>query len=402
MKKILILIMSLITIILSSSCEKSDIFVKEKEKVDSNKYDIIATWINYFEISNIVNSSDTQEIFETKVNNIVLKLMEFKINTIFLQVRAFDDAFYKSKICPVSVYCSDNENNLKFDVLETFIKICNDKRIDIHAWINPYRIRNDNDLSGISLNSYAKEIIKNNKNDEKIIITDNNIYYNPAYIENQNYILSCVREIIDNYNVKGIHIDDYFYSTTSTSIDENIYKKYLKSGGMLSLSDYRRNCIDILVSSLYQLVSIQNNLIFSISPCGDIKKNYYELYADVEKWIKNYGYADYVIPQLYYGFENENIRFNDLIDLWMSLNEENKLIIGIPLYKVGKIDLYAGSGQYEWIENENVILNQIKYSEKYDINGFAFYSSSHLYEDSANVKVESEINLILQHINVNW
>lgn len=402
MKKFFIFILSFFIVILSSSCEKSHFKFNEVEEQQLNKYDIVATWINYFEISSLVNASDTQDIFDNKINNIVVRLKEFKINTIFLQVRAFDDAFYKSKISSASIYCLNDDNTLKFDVLETFIRICKDKNIDVHAWINPYRIRNDNNAEKISLNSYAKEIIKKNINDERIIITDNMIYYNPSYIENHNYILNCVREIINNYDVKGIHIDDYFYPTTSENIDKEIYKEYQENGGKLSLSDYRRNCINIFVSSLYQLVSIQNNLIFSISPCGDIEKNFNELYADVEKWIENYGYADYIIPQLYYGFENEKLSYIEIFNIWMSFNNKKKIIIGLPLYKIGNVDIYAGAGENEWIEKENVILNQIKYSEKYDIDGFAFYSSSQLYEEYSNMKIELEIESIRQYINDNW
>ncbi len=399
MKKIKIIVLLICLLTFFTSCE--NVYIK-KENTLNYKYEMIATWINYFEIAEIVKECKTQSQFDDSIINILSKLKEFKINTIFLQVRALDDALYKSDICMVSDFCKNESNELKFDVLETFIRLCNDENIDLHAWINPYRIRNDNNIDKIKINSYAYSILQKNTGDERIIVTDNSIYYNPAYPENQNYILDCIREIIKNYNVDGIHIDDYFYPSTLKKIDEKIYNQYVNDGGVLSISDYRQNCINTLVSSIYRIVS-DNNIIFSISPCGDIDKNLNELYADVEHWSKNIGYVDYIIPQLYYGYENDYMPYDDVFSDWIKLkNNSNKVIIGLPLYKIGKTDYYAGKGKYEWIENNDIILKQILHSEKFNIDGFAFYSSSYLYKTSTDENIISERNAILKHIKENW
>lgn len=378
MKKFFILIITLVFLL--SSCT----FKEQKDDIvepDITEEKVIGTWINYNEINKMICSADTQLQFENLVKEKVNNLKEFKINTIFLQVRAFDDCFYRSELCPVSVYCKGKNNELKFDVLEAFINVCQNEYIEVHAWINPYRIRNDNDLNKIYEGSLASEFLSNENSKEKVIITDNKICYNPAYPEVQNYILNCIREIIDNYNIDGIHMDDYFYPTTFEEIDNKIYQEYLDNGGMFSKDNYRRNCINSLVSSIYSVCK-NNNLIFSVSPSADIDKNYNELYADVKLWATNAGFADYIIPQLYYGFNHETMPFEKLLNDWIKLkNSNNKIIIGLGVYKIDKVDEYAGLGKNEWIDNDDIISRQIALTEQYNADGYCFYSSSFLSEE---------------------
>ncbi len=379
--------------ILSSCTSKTEI----DEVVESP---IFATWINYNEINNLVTSSNTDDEFERKIDNVISTLNDYGINTVFLQVRAFDDCFYVSSIVPVSQYCSVNDK-LKFDVLKTFIDVSDKYDIKIHAWINPYRIRNDDKIEMIK-NPFAKEILKN-ENDERIIITENKIYYNPAYMDIQNYILRCIKEIIENYDVAGIHIDDYFYPTTSNEIDKKIYNDYVENNGQLSLAEFRRNSVNSLVSSIYTMIKKSNeNIIFSISPNADININYNNFYADVELWSKSIGYADYIIPQIYFGFQNSNANFVDLLNEWIKMKtDNNKIIIGLALYKSGNEDNYAGKGIKEWCENSNIISNQIKYSLEKGADGVSIYSASYLYSDTRNNNLIEEKNLIKDKI-INW
>ncbi len=395
MKKIISISISFILITLSlMSC------TNEEEIVKSINSPIIATWINYEEIKMIVNSSNSYDEFLDAVKNNVLKLSEYGINTIFLHVRAFDDSFYKSEITPPSDYCAVN-GNLQYDILRTFIDVCKNYDIQIHAWINPYRIRNDSDLSKIK-SSYANSILKENEKDEKIIITDNSVYYNPAYLENQQYILSCAREILNNYEIDGIHIDDYFYPIKNDEIDSIIYKKYVDSGGTQSKADFRRENVNSLVISLYNLVkSFDEKLIFSISPNANIEYNFNELYADVKLWSSESGYADYIIPQIYYGFDNSKMPFTEILKKWLELNKgENKIIIGLAVYKCGIEDIYAGTGKNEWIDNSSIISKQIKFAYESGCDGVAFYSASHLYNTSSML-VNQEKNNIKNLVN-NW
>ncbi len=382
----IIFILSLFVI--SSCSNENDDLMKNGEHSELNE-PFIATWINYNEIADLIQNADTQSEFEKIIAEKVEVLNEYKINNIFLQVRAFDDAFYSSSIVPKSKFCFNKD----IDVLKAFVEVCHSNNIKIYAWINPYRIRNDDNINEIK-NEFAVNLLENS---EKMIVTDNSIYYNPAYSDIQKYILDCVKEIIYNYEIDGIHIDDYFYPTTDASIDKKIYNEFLNSGGKLSLNDYRRNCVNSLVSALYE-ISSQNNLFFSISPNANIDINYNELYADVGLWINEYAFADYIIPQIYFGFENENMPFKDVLNDWMKYNMPNKTIVGLAVYKYNKKDIYAGQGSGEWIKNDTIISAQIKYSIEQGVKGISFYSASYLYN---NIIEENEKKRIISCVE-NW
>lgn len=398
MKKIFLLI--LVVVFLFSACT----FLSETEQDKSTENQkFIATWFTYKEIQQLCNKSESTEDLKNNINSILIALKKYKVNNIFLHVRAFDDCFYSSSIYNVSDYCQDENGDLKFDILKCFIEIAEEHNIYIHAWINPYRIRNDNQTDKIISHSFAEEILAENSDDERIIVTDNSIYYNPAYPEVQNYVLSGIREILENYNVSGIHIDDYFYPTTDEEIDKIIYSNYIKNGGVLTLDDFRRNAVNSLVSSIYSLVkTYEKDILVSISPSADIEKNYSNSYADVKLWAQNDGYADILIPQLYYGFNHSTMPFAELLNEWLELDNGNtKIVPGLAVYKAGSEDIYAQNGKNEWLENNNIIAQQI-----YNINnlsgyGWAYFSASYLFEDMGE-GVESEKNNIILCLDSIW
>ena len=383
MKKILII--ALIVLISFCSCGTEE----QKESVENDvQSKFIGVWMNYNEISDVLSDVKNENDLIQKINHILDIFMEYKINNVFLHARAFDDAFYSSEIFIQSKY-SYNADNEFIDFLSIFISCAHKKDIKMHAWINPYRISNQNDIEMIDKMSYAGKILAANPEDERIINCENGLYYNPVYTDIQNYIITGVREIIENYFVDGIHFDDYFYPTTDSAIDAAFYKEYMDSGGNFSLADLRRASVNSLILSVYSLCK-QNNITFSISPSADIVENFYKNFASVEQWITDYGYIDLIIPQMYYGFQNETMPFDSCVEEWSKYNKNNKIILGLAVYKSGAVDEYALSGENEWIENSDIISRQIQMSNNNQFAGVAFYSASYLYKENNNAKNEKE------------
>ena len=398
MKKFILVLLAVI--ILFSSCTFT---VETKEDKTEKNQKFVGVWFTYNEIKDLCKNCNSEVELKEHINEIFTEIKKYKVNNIFLHVRAFDDCFYKSSIFCVSDYCKDNDGNLKFDILHHFIKAAKEFNVSVHAWLNPYRIRNDIQIDKIPKTSYARKLLDENGNDERIIVTDNSIYYNPAYPDVQNYVLNGIREILENYEVNGIHIDDYFYPTTTEEIDKNIYNNYLNSGGTFKLADFRRNAVNSLICSIYSLVkSYNDDILVSISPSADIEKNYDNYYADVTLWTQNKGYADIIIPQLYYGFEHSTMLFNELLNKWMNLQSENsKIVIGLAVYKAGKEDIYAKSGSNEWFENTNIIANQINTIYNSNAYGWSYFSASYLYKYSSET-LKAEKENIIYAIDTIW
>ena len=395
MKKFLVIIF--IMVFLFSGCEKTT--DESTENPTQPNKNIIGVWINYNEINNLITNCETQSELDDKIISMLNEFSKYNINTIFLHSRAFDDSFYNSKIYQTSDYCINDNNELKFDILQSFIDCGSDFNIEIHAWVNPYRIRKDNNTNLINRNTLAGEWYAENTNDQRLIITNDSIFYNPAYIEVQKYVLCGIKEILDNYNVDGIHIDDYFYPTTNENIDSETYNDYIENGGKLSLADFRRQNVNSLIMSIYSLVkSYSQDLCFSISPSADIDSDYNTHYADVKLWTSQKGYADYIIPQIYFGFEHETMPFESVVDEWIKLKTDNtKIAIGLSAYKSGEFDAYAKSGSNEWVENSDILKRQISLIESIDLlDGYSYYSSSYLTNDyNENLKQE-RLNIVSQ------
>ncbi len=128
---------------------------------------------------------------------------------------------------------------------------------------------------------------------------------------------------------------------------------------------------------LYDTVKEKDErLLFGISPQGNIRADYETQYADVRKWGSESGFCDYIVPQIYYGFDNETMPFLTTLEEWLKLTDESvvSLIIGLAAYKLGREDKWAGSSaELEWINDPDIINKQIDAVEASEANGYAIY-----------------------------
>lgn len=336
-------------------------------KAISDEDSFIFTWMTYSELR-VTPENKKEDDYKRYIEKYFVNMKEAGVTDCFVQVRPFADSMYPSDIFPLSAYAENAEN---FDVFSAVIEVAEEYGVRIHAWINPYRISSDPDF----------EIQESFKILESSIIRlSTGVYFNPASLEAQKLILSGVEEILTKYNVSGIHTDDYFYPENIDGEDSKQYSQYKKQGGKKELSQWRRENVNSLISALYLKVkTFGEDKIFSVSPCGNISKNYSQLYADVYSWCKG-GYCDIIVPQIYFGFENSALPFEDCLKEWREITDESHvaLIPGLALYKSGKEDVFAGDGKDEWQTNSDIISRQVGCIRDMDCPGFALYSSSYI------------------------
>ncbi len=352
--------------------------VKEPQHAAPLSSEICAVWIYYSELSMEDYNGGTEKQFRKKTEEIFENCKSFGINTVFYHVRPYCDAFYKSEIFPWSAYLTGTQGKaVSYDPLQIALEIAHEKGLALHAWLNPFRISYNNDISKLSTDNPALEWIK--ADSPNVVKLDNGIYFSPASPEAQRLIIDGVREIVENYDVDGIHIDDYFYPSTDKCVDSFFYEQYKKGGGEQKLSEWRLNTVSAFVSSMYAAAkSVSGDCIFSISPAGNIKNNYEEQFADVKLWLKKRGYADWIIPQLYYGYKNELLPFDNACDAWSKLDSlsDIKMIYGIAAYKVNDSD-------EEWNAGNGIVKKQLDYIRTKDrYSGAAFFSYSSLTDES--------------------
>ncbi|MBR3661586.1 MAG: family 10 glycosylhydrolase [Bacilli bacterium] len=355
----------------------------------NNNMEIKGIYISYLEYLTYFQGNSVN-INKAYINKMLDNIESLEFNTIFLHVSPFSDAIYNSKLFPYSYTLTGIEgNNPGIDYLKYFIEEAHKRNLAVHAWINPYRISSTTDTMKLSNNNIALEFISNG--DAKICETG--IYYNPASPRVLDLLLKQISEIITNYKVDGIHIDDYFYPDNSIDIKE--YDKYFLENN-ITLDEYRLNIINTTIRSIYKLIKSYNkDIIFSISPDGNIENNYEIHFADVKKWLSEDGYVDIIMPQVYYGFEHESKPFEKVTLEWNNLITNNvKLIPVLAFYKVGLTDIYAGGGKDEWVNNSNIIRREINYSKtlsKY--NGYTLFRYDYLFNSNlANTNTKREID----------
>ena len=282
---------------------------------------------------------------------------------------------YKSSVYPVSSYAAGEQGGeLPFDCLEVICEVAAKRNIKVHAWVNPYRVYNGTDINDLSDDNKAKQWYKEGST-EDVVIVGEKIYFNPASEKARQLVVEGARELVYNYPIAGVHIDDYFYPPDCGNFDSAQYSAYVASGGTMSLEDWRRDNVNKLIRELYQTVkSAGSEKIFSISPAGNINNNYNSLYADVSLWSKG-GYADMIIPQIYFGFEHSTQAFDRCTQQWLSLKGQGVTMpIGLGLYKAGTEDAYAGTGSQEWLTSSNIIARQVQYLRSINSDGFVIFS----------------------------
>lgn len=354
---------------------------KEDNNIINNFEEDRYVFISYIDYSYLKGKDE--KILKEEINKMVLNIKENNFNGIILQVRAFSDAIYYSKIFSPSLYIVNNENDkLKLDMLDYFIKLSHENNIKLIAWINPYRIRSNNDISSISGNNIVNKYLNTSSVEVK-----NGIYFNPAKDEVLDLIIKGVLEIVKNYDVDGILYDDYFYP--SKTCDLNDYKLYKLNGGLKSLEDFRRDNINKLIRKTYEKIKeVNSDVLFGISPSGNMNNNYNAEYLDINYLIEN-KIVDFIMPQIYYGFDNTNLPFVNTVNSWSNLVKDTniKFYVALALYKSGLEDKYAKTGINEWINNNDIISKQIIVSRNtYNYEGFSIFRYDYLFNSKKDNK----------------
>ena len=248
------------------------------------------------------------------------------MNAVFMQVRPTADAFYPSQYEPWSRWITGElGKDPGYNVLQFMIEEAHLRGLEFHAWINPYRITTDmaQPLSPMIPSEWVK-------NYPAIRV------YNPAIPEVQQRIADIVKEIITNYDVDGIHMDDYFYPDIGNVNNLNDADEYAKYGaGYSSIAAFRRANVDKVVQKIQQTILKEKpSVVFSISPTSNLSYNLNTLFADVQKWCQE-GWIDMLVPQIYQPLGSGSSNFEALLPSWVgSFNTRVGCIIGYALYRV--------------------------------------------------------------------
>lgn len=362
-----------------------------------NYNEVKGVWISYFELYPILTGKSESQL-RSGIGEYYDNCLSLGINTVYVHVRPFGDAIYKSDYFPWSKYCTGYiGKDPGYDPLKVMIDEAHARGISFQAWVNPLRCYHENDAPDVST-TYKTGQWYDTKDGDYIVKVKSKVdsywWLNPAYKEVTDLIANGAAELVSKYDVDGVHIDDYFYPTTESYFDSIAYN----ASSYNSLSQFRLDNCSRMVSGMYNAVKSHNpTALFGVSAQGNVTNNETQLYADVEKWSKEDGYVDYMAPQIYYGFDNSGQPFDQVVEQWdkMLSGTGKALIPGLAVYKIGTEDTWAGDGKYEWINDKEIIKRQIIKSQgTSNYGGVILYSYQFIFEPSSDVKqaVNKEIS----------
>lgn len=356
-----------------------------------------ATWISYIDYTEILWGKDEEE-YKKEVAQMMENLTDIKVNTIYVHASAFTDAYYPSSIYPTAQYVTGKiGDNLEFDPFGILLEEAKSLGLSVEAWINPLRSLTQKQMNEVPNHNILKQWVLNQ--DSSLVFFKDRWYLNPASEEAQDTIVSVVCELLEKYDLDGIHMDDYFYPDGVTDdFDSTDYKNL---GNGRTLSQFRKDNVNQLIEKISRAIkSVDKNCRFTISPAGNIQYSSESIYGDVAYWIKN-EWIDQVIPQIYFGYEHEVLPYEQCLKQWESLVDGTsvKLVPGLAVYKINTQDAYAKSGSQEWINSSQILSRQVKDARKaVNYQGYALYSYHAIFypEKENTEKVWDEIDGVVE------
>lgn len=343
-----------------------------------------AMWISYLEWPLLDTSS--ADAFTASVAAVLDNCKGLGLNTVIVQVRPFADAVYPSDYFPWSHLVTGTQGQAPdFDPLAIFVAEAKARGLPIEAWINPYRVALNDAmppaLSDTSLAATHPDWVKE---------ANGGLYLDPSRQDVMDYICAGVEEVLRRYDVDGVQFDDYFYPTTEESFD---LAQFQAAGTQLPLADWRRDNVNRLVKQVYDTVhavaaETGRDLRFGISPQGNNDNNYNGQYSDVGLWLSTPGYVDYVMPQVYWGFDyrtqsgSDAYAFGNIAAQWASMPraEGVSLYFGLGAYRIGDGDGSSAASD-EWNSGHNLADQAAALAE--NGYGYSLYRYQSLFANAA-------------------
>lgn len=319
----------------------------------------------------------------------MVKMLDYlasaNINAIVMQIRPTADAFYPSALEPWSHWLTGKQGQKPepfYDPLEFIIREAHERCMEVHVWLNPYRVMNSN----------RPELLHPDhpyfKRPELFVRYGNQLYFNPGLDETRQMLNRVVEDIVQRYDVDAIHFDDYFYPYKVAGEefpDAETFNRYPRGYTSQQRDDWRRNNVDMIIRELQQTIKSNKPWVeFGISPFGVWRndnvdsrgsatragvQNYDDLYADILKWLRE-GWIDYVVPQLYWEIGKEVADYAVLVKWWNENVYGKNLYIGLYASKLGN-----EKADPAW-QKPNELARQLRLNEQYSgVDGAVYFSA---------------------------
>lgn len=274
------------------------------------------------------------------------------MNAAFLQVRSQSDALYPSNLEPWSYYLTNNQGSAPspaWDPLQFAIDESRKRGLEFHAWINPYRAVATAGNAGNTAQYAAKHVSRTHP--EWMLTVGTVMILNPGLAAVREHVTTVIMDIVNRYDVDGIHFDDYFYPS-GTINDDAAYAADPRGfpATAAGRADWRRDNINLLIAGLGERIRAAKPWVkFGVSPSGIYRsssdpaigsptssganQHYVNNFADTRTWLQQ-GWLDYLAPQVYWYIGQAGSDYKLLVPWWNQNAFDRHMYVGIADYKM--------------------------------------------------------------------
>ena len=345
-------------------------------------YDTVyGMWFPYLDYGEIL-AGKTADQFRDAVRQRFQQVADMGINTVYLHLRAFGDAYYQSALFPPAKEVGD------YDPFSILLEEAHQLHLSVHGWVNPLRLQKDSAMAAMPDSYPVKQWYSDpQKNGTYLCKVGEYWWLNPAYPEVRQLVADGVAEILAQYHVDGIHLDDYFYPTTDPSIDAAQFA----ASGEADLTAWRRANVTRLVKAAHDAVKAADpTLRFGVSPQGNPDNDRNEQYTDLSVWLTASGadaVVDYLCPQIYWGYGytlssgSTRFAFENITAEWLALPraESTALYFGLGAYRVGVGDGGANADSVSQWCTGSALARQVTDLRSAGAGGWALYRYGSLF-----------------------
>ncbi|ETP73895.1 hypothetical protein UYO_0150 [Lachnospiraceae bacterium JC7] len=409
MKKILGIISAIAMLLVSTFGCSSTVFAEPAANTETfqtsapsaDEGEFRGVWFSYLDWMEMPTE---QKAFQAKTDEIMEDMVKKGMNAVFCHVHSHSDSYGKKLTTfPESKFLSTGESAPEFDALSYMIDSAHKHGLSFHAWLNPYRVTGYmKKWEDVPEGSFLKSWLDNGN----VLLHDGDYYLNPSRKEVQDLLVQSVTEVVKNYPVDGVQFDDYFYPSLTEGQPFDL-ADYEASGSSMSLADWRRNNVSTLIHRVHDAVhEADSSAVFGVSPVPLLSSLRHEkaYYVDIDLWLRSDQYVDYILPQLYHGFEAKKGDGNaspqafatclsDWIELKNELHSPVKLYIGLALYKCGT-DSWDGNETTEWLRYDDILAREVMYARSTgEVSGFGIFAYQN-FDDEEKQKEISNLSKV--------
>ncbi len=325
---------------------------------------------------------------------VIKKCVEYNINAIYVETWYNGKTIGMTENPLIQHYTAQHGD---YDALEGFVRIGHEYGIQIHAWVENFFIGTTNQQQNDSehLSNYNEDWLLLDRDGKHYYVSaeyGNFIFLNPQNRECRDLVLSIYRELLENYELDGLHLDYIRYPEHNGSADFGYNKDTIEAfqkeyGYKTDPRSYKagskeyKNWIAFRQNVITTFVKEVNDLVKEVRPEAWITAACYpsltdapnQIYQYTSQWVK-LGYIDQVFSMTY---SNGTEYVKNNAESFINACKDK------ALYSTG-LTLFSGNSGEE-------LLSQIRGVREVGATGQAFFSLSSL------LGFEEYENIIINH-----